>query len=78
MIKYSKAELIDMIDNYSDTSAIIGQLREVKVELDELECSDDKLYFLQEAIENLGGMFELLMDIKKDHLTNADLQTPQD
>lgn len=36
MIKYSKAELIDMIDNYSDTSAIIGQLREVKWSLTSL------------------------------------------
>lgn len=78
MIKYSKAELIDMISNYDDTMAISKMLGDTVDMLEELDIEGEHAYYLKEARSNLEGMYGLLMDLKKDHLTNVNLQTPQD
>lgn len=68
MIKYSKAELIKMIDNYSDTALISKLLGQTVDMLEELEIEGEHAYYLKEAQCNLEGMFGLLMDLKKEHL----------
>lgn len=67
-----------MIDNYSDTMLISKMVGKTVDLLSDLDVEGEDAYYLKEAQSNLEGMYELLLDIKKDHLTNADLQTPQD
>lgn len=57
-------ELLERIECFNDNAAIISELHSVIAKLEYLECSGDS-YWVSEAICNLTGMHELLMDFKK-------------
>lgn len=68
MIEYSKDQLIEMIDNYSDTMLISKMIGKTVDLLSDLDIEGEETYYLKEAKCNLEGMYELLLDIKKEHI----------
>jgi DNA-directed RNA polymerase alpha subunit len=69
MIKSTEEQLLEKINVFADSAVICKQLDSLAKELtEELDYSPEKAYWIKEAQENLYGMFELLMDIKKQHL----------
>jgi DNA-directed RNA polymerase alpha subunit len=69
MIKSTEEQLLEKINVFADSAVICKQLDDLAKELtEELDYSPEKAYWIKEAQENLYGMFELLMDIKKQHL----------
>jgi DNA-directed RNA polymerase alpha subunit len=69
MIKSTEEQLLEKINVFADSAVICRQLDSLAKELtEEIDYSPEKTYWIKEAQENLYGMFELLMDIKKQHL----------
>ena len=63
-------DLLNKISNFADNGVICNSLEDLAKELThDLEYSSEKTYWIKEAIENMNGMFELLMNIKKESLT---------
>lgn len=74
MIELTKEQLIERIALFEDSKVICEQLNI----LAEDDYSDGNLYWLKEAQESINGMFELLMDLKKQHMMDGSTKTNTD
>lgn len=75
MIELTKEQLIERINVFEDSALISKQL---DVLMEDEEYSGESLYWLKEAKENINGMFELLMDFKKQYLIDDGAKTDTD
>lgn len=70
-MKKQLPDLLNEIPKFADNGVICKSLDELAKELTEdLDYSSEKTYWIKEAIDNMNGMFELLMDIKKQSLVS--------
>lgn len=60
--------VFDLPSCYSGTSYVVNELKNLGKVIAETSMSDDELYFLNQAIQNLEGMFNLSMELYKLYL----------
>ena len=67
MIKYSKAELIEMISRYTDTGAIVGELGRISQRYAEMDCEESVSYPVSSASVRLVELYCYLYDIRAEY-----------